>query len=666
MLTTWAQILPAAGVGLALLIAPGALIGRCLRLPLQFAAAMAPVFSALTITSSAWLAWFAGQRWQLGWVLGTALLLGALIAGLFWLAGRLGLTELRLLYRHRPQPWRVSALALGQYLIGIGVMACAMVPRYLGALNAPDNFLQRFDNAFHLNAVRWIANTGQAASPALGWMVNSDGYPLGWHQFNALTLQLAGGELTGTVYACFLVTIFVAWPLSLSALLESVLRPTALARMALGPLALSFMSFPHMTLEGGGLYANLFGLALAPAAMAAMVQLAQVGERIQLGAWQALVVGLLALLGTASAHPNATMLVAAASLPALGWSAWLMYRRPEPTQRLRLLPRWLWIGGVLAATGLLAVAWEVLAPGLEVAPWPAFESIAQSIGEIAVGTTMGKQAVWTGTFLFIAGVVVVVRRRRRLLWVIGCHLVIAGLYLVSSAFGAGRLRNMITGVFFNDTRRTGSALGILLVVFAGLAIDELWRALRCWVRRNHPQWAGRARRRGFWVALGVSIVLAASTLPNRGLNHQFGDLQKAYAYARSGNVMISADEQRMLAKLPELVEPDAVIANNPLNGSGLIYALADRQVLNYYMFQRLTPDQEYLNLHFNQASTDQRVCGLIRDRRIGYFLQMAPRMIGDYEYREDYGGLEVYRFTPGFESVAVIGRTALYRVTACG
>ena len=45
---------------------------------------------------------------------------------------------------------------------------------------------------------------------------------------------------------------------------------------------------------------------------------------------------------------------------------------------------------------------------------------------------------------------------------------------------------------------------------------------------------------------------------------------------------------------------------------------------------------------------------------------MAPRMIGDYEYREDYGGLEVYRFTPGFESVAVIGRTALYRVTACG
>ena len=81
-----------------------------------------------------------------------------------------------------------------------------------------------------------------------------------------------------------------------------MLRPTALARMALGPLALSFMSFPHMTLEGGGLYANLFGLALAPAAMAAMVQLAQVGERIQLGAWQALVVGLLALLGTASAH----------------------------------------------------------------------------------------------------------------------------------------------------------------------------------------------------------------------------------------------------------------------------------------------------------------------------------------------------------------------------
>ena len=39
--------------------------------------------------------------------------------------------------------------------------------------------------------------------------------------------------------------------------------------------------------------------------------------------------------------------------------------------------------------------------------------------------------------------------------------------------------------------------------------------------------------------------------------------------------------------------------------------------------------------------------------------------IGAVATLEDYGGLDIWSWTPGFEPVDSVGRTTLYRITAC-
>ena len=80
----------------------------------------------------------------------------------------------------------------------------------------PDAFSQTFDNIFHLNAVRWILDTGNASS--LQFAMTSGGarfnyYPVAWHDVISLALQIAGraDPVAGT-NAMILVAGALVWP----------------------------------------------------------------------------------------------------------------------------------------------------------------------------------------------------------------------------------------------------------------------------------------------------------------------------------------------------------------------------------------------------------------------------------------------------------------------
>ena len=60
-------------------------------------------------------------------------------------------------------------------------------------IDAPDAFSQTYDAVYHLNAVRWIIDTGNASSVDFDMVVsNGTVYPLGWHTLVVLTMRLSG------------------------------------------------------------------------------------------------------------------------------------------------------------------------------------------------------------------------------------------------------------------------------------------------------------------------------------------------------------------------------------------------------------------------------------------------------------------------------------------
>lgn len=659
----WIQIIPACIVAILVILIPGFLIGSAARLPLMLRIGWSPVLSVLAITSSTLLSWLTHTRWNLAWVGAMTVALMAIVFAVSTLLRRSRWVHLTLQVRPTTESPKKVLICWAQYLIGIVVAAIVFVPRYLGVFRTPDNFLQRYDNAFHLNAIAWIIRTGQAASPQLGWMVNSDIYPLGWHHLNALTSELSQVSITGTVCAVMFVTMLVIWPMGLASLLETVYHPSIWARVVLPPLSLAFISFPHVTIQTGGIYSNYFGFALAPAILAALLETSQIARRARLSTPSAIGITVLLGIGGVCAHPNCPMLMAAVSLPALWISIYRVWKPADECAEAKArVNRWLWTVLVVAATGLLGVAWIVLAPSLEIAPWSGFESIPQATGEFLWGASMGMPTVWVAGFSAIFGLYVVLMRKRQYAWFLLCHLVVFSFYLVSVAFSNGTLRNLITGLFYNDSRRTASAISLTTTIMAAIGVEYLMIKLLTSARRTHLKTWLR-----WLVASILSLVLGLATYVGSGLDVQMNALRFAFAYNAQGyNELVSYPERILFDDIAKMDLGDAVIANNPLDGSGLLYALNNNAVLTYYMLQRDDPDREYINANLNRLTTNPRVCPLLEKYNVRYVVTLNPRLVGDAEYvREGYMGLRIRTHTPGFELVKRRGESALWKITGC-
>jgi hypothetical protein len=109
-----------------------------------------------------------------------------------------------------------------------------------------------------------------------------------------------------------------------------------------------------------------------------------------------------------------------------------------------------------------------------------------------------------------------------------------------------------------------------------------------------------------------------------------------------------------------------MVANNPWDGSALLWALADRRVLFPHLGINTTDDQNYLAQHLVDASTDPEVCAAANRLHVGFMV------IGDAKFwpwdlrNRDYPGIVDPGTHKGFQLVASSGdHLRLYQLTAC-
>src|SRR5690606_19483538 len=86
---------------------------------------------------------------------------------------------------HPPIPQDSSRLLLWA-AIGVGFAAVVITIRFIVIFWEPDNISQTYDNIFHLNAPRFVLETGNASSITLaGLPIDAPGtggfYPAVWH-----------------------------------------------------------------------------------------------------------------------------------------------------------------------------------------------------------------------------------------------------------------------------------------------------------------------------------------------------------------------------------------------------------------------------------------------------------------------------------------------------
>ena len=298
--------------------------------------------------------------------------------------------------------------------------------------------------------------------------------------------------------------------------------------------------------------------------------------------------------------------------------------------------------------------------------WPPQGTGAQAVGSWLLASPHQFPVPWAFTGLVLLGIGVALSTSG-LRWLPAAHALLA-LPFVMAAGVDTELSQRITGFWYSDSIRLGALLPVTAVPLAAVALA--WVATQV-VRRAEPVLATsvpRSRRRTVaWAAVAASIAGLVVVTSDRAGERMYDALDDKYVVRERSapRTLLSAEEWRLLERLPDLLPPDARVAANPWDGSGLAYAVSGVEVLVPQLGARPAGDAQVVAEGLSRAATDPRVCSALEELGIRYALDFGDPLWPDRRARA-YPGLDRLFSSPAVRLVDREGDARLYEVTACG
>lgn len=666
----WWQAFPAIAVAALLMFLPGFVLARALGAKGFASAAMSPLASCGLIG----LAGVVGGLVRLDWSLFSYLLVTAVCTGLA--------IVLRRFVKERVAPVAPASVAPAVQWVAIlgGLVAGStlILNRLLPAVGKPGNFAQVYDNIFHLNAIRYILETGNASSLTLGRMLSPDAgiaiYPSVWHSLAALVAQLTNNNVFVSENAVIVAVSALLWPFACIMLVRGIVGPRVLPLVVAGVLSGSFWIFPFQLLQWGPLYPNTLAYSLLPLALLVLVGLFNAGrERFldNVSLWSFLIIAVAALF---LSQPNGVTALLAFSVPliAVAWFTQLRarIRAKAGARSIALVVLW-----GLASAAVFLVIWQALL--LSYDNWKPSRTLSDAVNDVATGSLLGGGETMVASVAAALGILTILWRRKGG-WIIACALIAAALYIVAVYMHQGRFRHFTTGSWYQDPYRLAALVPLFMIVLAGVGADGLVSAVRGWLRRISAQ-RPSGRRLGlpefrgsaglYAVAAAAILALALSNLVDRyhgpGLATVSNQIQKSYSFAPGW--VVSDDEFALMSRLDSTVPKDAVIGVNPFNGGALAFAISGRHVTQYHLSP--DPDAELRTIakDVTTAQPGSETCKLATKDHVRYILDFGQFYMLNFPVAGAYPAFVNVATTPGakVELVDQQGAAKLYKIDAC-
>ena len=696
----WSALLHPLLIAAALLYAPGGLIAIAARLPVRVVVALAPALSVAVIAGTGLLAPRLGLAWGVSVVAGaTAIIVLAAIAvrAAHRLTGILISRRARAVAQdarddgapndpdgaaqpEEPAPqesagpspapasiggrvsrcWaaaRGPAEDLGLWIVSAALMLaiCAQF------INAPNAFSQTYDAVYHLNAVRWILDTGNASSLSFDMVISRGAvYPLGWHTLVALTMRLSG--ITSIPLASNAVMCAVAgltWTSGVITLTSALTAGRRAGRIATAVLASAAPAFPLLGLFWGILYPVFLATAMLPGVFLTAATAGARGMTLPRRAVLWLMAGA-GCVGLALAHPSIIVIALIAGVSAaIARSLSLAVLAVKERHHVRR--------AILACvlTALLTGASWAAAPALRasksVSQWPPYTSVAGGIGEAVTSAPELTAIVWPLALLTVIGYLSAWRRQSTR-WVALTHTVVCGLYVVDVSQKVSPLRYSLTGFWYSDAYRPGGFMMVTALPLAGIGACALADA----VGRALPRAARTATTMPWLRAALTVVVIAALAWHSTGSVAMSHDLEKfgLTFLVTDDSQSLTADELAVVNRLPDLLGPDDVVLADPWRGGSLAYGLTGVTTLPRHLssYGSTSPALTVLENSLDEVGDNPEVCPAIEELGVDYVLDFKGRTILDGPQAP---GLSDIQPRDGFRTVLRIGDATLYRITAC-
>lgn len=702
---SWLAITAPFLVGLLVVFIPGLMVAAALKMRGIDAFGIAPALSIAMVAISAIVAPMMGVGWAL-WVpfafAALIALLGFLIQrGADALGGRRRRSDRSVVYSDAKEEvasravnsslsplvesrWFSREQAL--YWVSFTIGAILLARNVTNAVGRPEWVSQTYDNNFHLNVIRFIAESGSASSMTVGEMTSAGNppgfYPAAWHGVVSLMFMTTNASIPVATNAMVVLTGAIIWPLSVIFMLRNILKLNTPGILSVGALSAAFSAYPVLLINFGVLYPNLLGNAIIPAGIAVIAQMFRVSEKRRMTVVQTVFLGIFVALGIALAHPNAIMSLLVIVVPAFVTFALVQF-----TGALRHTVSWknaiASTVGIAAILWLIYFLWGVVRPPKDAGiAWGPELSQAQAYGEAVLNATMNSKPQWMLFILLVLGLVAVFVRKNRTLWLVAAWAIAAFFYAAARSLPWDEDRYWVVGVWYHDSFRLAALLPVVTLPLAVLGVhwltsriaDAAWYRSaieRVDARRIGSEAAASPARSGQAV---LALCLSALTVASVGyfgqtslpLKHLVESTFWLYA-PDPESPLLSPDEIDVLDHVDEYVPDDSKILVQPFTGSALAYALAERDVSAKHVLWTRSADEEYVENHLNQALTDPKVCQILEKENYRYYLDF-----GKYEVLE---GGDHSAWFPGYENLeksGVVtpiyskGPATLYEITACG
>lgn len=583
---------------------------------------------------------------------------------------------------------------------------------YVSRLGTPDALFQAYDLTQHLDLIQSMADSGRLTSlgtsaylapadAAIAPVDLSGFYPSGWHALCATAMMLTGAHSVVTINASMLVLPCLAFPLGVLALLACLFPERRAVRFCGALVCLAFVAFPWSLIAFGPVYPNVAGFSLAPAAMVLFVHL--LGEK---GGASERVRTLAALLvcsaGLALCHPNVLFTCVVLLSP------YVVHRICDACNA-RALGIAAKLGASAGFVALVAAVWVVCyhLPFMESTVthvWPPYAWAWQEIVNILTlsytfGFNVEIAAQPVLALLVIFGLICAALSPGRR-WLVVSYLIACYILLISVTH-KDEYKQLLAGFWYTDPMRLASTCVIAAIPLASLGMTWVHDVcLRLVAAYNAPR--GRAVNAPLVACAIAALFLVVNFMPefnlagthyvyteeeieeNEGIEKRdwrktthttFGDYRALAGEIYTYDEPLDTREREFAGQVADLVEDDALIINNPMDGSFLTYGTNELRVY-YRNFVGLnngteTLESKLIRLRLDEYATNERVREAVEavEARYVLVLRVDEEQLGFVDLRGDYnpydyaGISSITEDTEGFELVARMdGNLSLYRI----
>lgn len=570
---------------------------------------------------------------------------------------------------------------------------------FVRSLPSYSGMVEQYDAIFHANLVRRFIATGDFScmgidigtldSPFYGSSTTGF-YPVAWHEVVALVTM--SDNMASTMMAMNAVNwayCSVVFPVGILGLFMVLFKDDRQTILIGSIVPVAFTAFPWRDLLWGPIFPNLASFCSAPAVALAFLVLfspmAEVKDRGKL-----LAAGIMGIIGLGMLQPNAVFAVAVFVV------FYIMHVMNSP-EGYRCLPQHSKdrqysafsrrLQSLLLLVACIAV-WTLLYRSsfmqgvVSYSAWVSYTTAAQSFINILVQAYMKGMNYYTFPQLCLAAIVLlgiaVALLRRETRWLIVPYGFFCIAFIINVSTD-GFLKRYLTGFWYSDPNRIAAICAIMAMPLAAIGLSVICTWAHAVISRYSD--LPEKLHGPLSALLTAAVFLLMNFYPNyidpensAAVTTAFGEIRSQYATAYAKTAPYSEAEEAFVQECLSILPPDAIVINDPSDGSVAAYGFDGLNVVYNQIETGLrasdsedSPESQLIRTSLVNIGSDAAVQKAVADTAARYVILLSKddgnTSVTEHFVSEQWSGISgIDDETPGFKLLLADGDMRLYEI----